>query len=266
MIFRKTRVALHGELNGMLLRCCTHLKGHGGVKGTIRMLARRCPSYHFVARFDVARYYKSIRHDILIDILRNMGASAESIAVVESYLRLPDFRTAGTGMTAGGSLSPLLGAVMLTPLDNAMAAMMRKESIFYIRYMDDLVVLAKTRHSFRRTIKRIHEIMHSLQLQLHKKKRFIGKVSAGFDFLGYIVRPGRRLRPSAESLRRLTTRFHRLYEQGASSQRLWCYVERWCGWLWGGLDRLVSRKGGIRGILIQVLRSLGITGFPLPQM
>ena len=106
---------------------------------------------------------------------------------------------------------------MLTLLENAMAAMMRKESIFYIRYMEDLVILAKTRHSFRRTIKRIHEIMHSLQLQLHKKKRSIDRVSAGFDFLGYIVRPGRRLRPSAESLRRLTTRFHRLYEQGVGT-------------------------------------------------
>ena len=91
---------------------------------------------------------------------------------------------------------------MLTPLDDAMVGMMCKEGIFYVRYMDDLVILAKTRHVFRRAIKYVHRVKRSLQLRLHEKKRFIGKVSECFAFLGYMVKPGRRLHPSAESIRR----------------------------------------------------------------
>jgi len=39
------------------------------------------------APFDVARYYESIDHEILLEILRQRGASAASAAVVADYLR-----------------------------------------------------------------------------------------------------------------------------------------------------------------------------------
>ena len=70
-----------------------------------------------MARFDVARYYESIDHEVLLAILRQRGASAASEAVVTDYLRLSDRHRSGRGMTAGGSLSPLLAVVMLIPLD-----------------------------------------------------------------------------------------------------------------------------------------------------
>ena len=93
-------------------------------------------SIHFVARFDVARYYESMQHDVLLATLRQMGSSAQSISVVKEYLQKPDVHATGVGMNAGGCLSPLLGAVMLTPLDDAMTDLMRKEGIVYVRYME----------------------------------------------------------------------------------------------------------------------------------
>ncbi|MBT3623468.1 MAG: hypothetical protein HN526_05175, partial [Gammaproteobacteria bacterium] len=75
------------------------------------------------------------------------------------YLALPDGRNSGKGMIAGGSLSALLGAVMLTSLDQVLAAEIRPGRILYIRYMGDFVVLAKTRDHFRRTMKQIHAVM-----------------------------------------------------------------------------------------------------------
>ena len=83
------------------------------------------------------------------------------------YLALPDRRNTGKGMIAGGSLSPLLGAVMLTSLDQVMAAEIRTGQNWYIRYMDDFVVLAKTRHHFRLTMKQIHAVMRQFKLTLH---------------------------------------------------------------------------------------------------
>ena len=58
------------------------------------------------------------------------------------------------------------------------------------------------------------------------RKRFMGRTSDGFDFLGYRLHPNRRLRPSFESMRRLSERARRLYEQGASLPRLRLYVTR----------------------------------------
>jgi len=45
----------------------------------------------------------------------------------------------------------------------------------------------------------------------HGSKRLIGKLSKGFDFLGYRVVAGRRLRSSAESKRRFDEKFRRPY-------------------------------------------------------
>jgi hypothetical protein len=88
-------------------------------------------------------------------------------------LALPDKRNSGTGMIAGGSLSPLLGAVMLTPLDKTMEAEICAGYIWYIRYMDDFVLLVKTHHQFRKAIKQVHTVMRQLILTLHKKTKML---------------------------------------------------------------------------------------------
>jgi len=50
--------------------------------------------------------------------------------------------------------------------------------------MDDFVLLAKTRHQFRKAIKQVHAVMRQLKLTLHKEQKcFIGKTESGFDFL-----------------------------------------------------------------------------------
>ncbi|MGY8823473.1 MAG: hypothetical protein ACKVJG_05955 [Candidatus Latescibacterota bacterium] len=61
-------------------------------------------------------------------------------AVVADYLRLPDRKRSGRGMTAGGSLSPLLAAVMLIPLDEAMNRLWRRYGLFYVRYIEKFLV------------------------------------------------------------------------------------------------------------------------------
>ena len=86
-----------------------------------------------------------------------------------------------------------------------------------------------------------HAVLKILKLKIHsRQKRFIGKISKGFDFLGYWFQPERKLQPSAECLRRHRTRIRRLYEQGADSRRLRQYVDAWLRWLHAGLRYLVT--------------------------
>ena len=66
--------------------------------------------------------------------------------------------------------------------------------------MDDIVLLARTRWELRRAIAALHEEIAALRLRLHRVKRFVGRTTHGFDFLGYRIRAGVRLRPSAEGL------------------------------------------------------------------
>jgi hypothetical protein len=236
-----------------------------GVKGAVKGLVQHINAFRFAARFDIASYYDSIQHHTLLDLLDKAGVEESFRALVRQYLELPDQKRTGRGMVAGGGLSPLLGALYLLPLDDAMDRLTAKTGLYYVRYMDDMLILAKTRWHLRTAIRELIGVTLSLGLELHQKKRFIGRIDNGFDFLGYRIHPSRKLRTSTESLQRLATRARRLYEQGAETCRLRQYVTRWTHWLWGGLDGHVSRKGGLRRYLVFVLKQLQIGGVSLPR-
>jgi RNA-directed DNA polymerase len=213
--------AISQSLAPHIPRSCTHVRGHGGVKGALRQIQRRVPKARFVARFDIAAYYTSMRHDVIEAQVKEAGLGTHHRKLIADYLALPDMRDTGLGMVASGGLSPLLGALYLTPLDRRMDRLCKgKRLVHYVRYMDDIVLLARTRWQLRRAIAALHEEIATLGLHLHRIKRFIGRTTQGFDFLGYRIRAGARLRPSAEGLRRMRVRARRLYEREGDWQRL----------------------------------------------
>ncbi len=156
---------LRHDLKPHLSRRCKHLKGHGGVKGTVRYLRRVVGHYAYVARFDVVSYYESLDHGLLLKLLRQAKIKGDLKTIVADYLVLPDRPHIGKGMVAGGSLSPLLGGLYLTPLDQVMG---RNKQIVYLRYMDDFVILARTRWHLKKAIRQIYRITADLKLRLHR--------------------------------------------------------------------------------------------------
>jgi len=256
---RRETQAISQSLAPHIPRSCTHVRSHGGVKGALRQIQRRMPKAKFVARFDIAAYYTSMRHDVIEAQVAATALDAHQRGLIADYLALPDMRDTGVGMVASGGLSPLLGALYLTPLDRRMDRLCKgKRLVHYVRYMDDIVLLARTRWQLRRAIAALHEEITPLGLRLHRVKRFIGRTTQGFDFLGYQIRAGARLRPSAEGLRRLRERARQLYEREGDWQRLRQYVLRWWRWHLGGLDGMVRRKGGVKRTWHHVLTHLGL--------
>jgi hypothetical protein len=71
--------------------------------------------------------------------------------LVSDYLSLSD---------TGGSISPLLGALYLHPLDEAMLEWERKGRILYRRFMDDFVILASSRRALRKAIRKVPVLFH----------------------------------------------------------------------------------------------------------
>ena len=125
--------------------------------------------------------------------------------------------------------------------------------------------LAKTRWSLRDAVRKMFKVTNSLGLKMHRKEKFfIGHIEKGFSFLGYQFHPGRKLRPSAESLRRLVTNARRLYEKQGDLHRLGLYVSRWTQWLWSALPGMVSTKGGIKKYFSLVSKALHCSTGPVP--
>jgi len=223
-----------------------HIKGRGGVKGAVRCIYSQLEKYKFAARLDIKSYYSSINHDVLMDILNGFELEADLLDIVQQYLKVPletGFKPICTGIVAGGALSPFLGAVYLSPLDNAMEKLCKKKKIFYIRYQDDVVILAKSRWELRRSLKVLYSVLSQLKLEVHtKEKRYIGRTDKGFSFLGYFFKPNCKLRPSRTSLKRLVSNSIQLFEHGADRSQLRIYLERWLIYFRSGLRGMVQMK------------------------
>ena len=134
------------------------------------------------------------------------------------------------GISLGCPLSPLIGALFLKPLDDRMAEL----GCFYVRYMDDWVILAPTRWKLRKAIKATNQVMSELRVIKHPDKTFIGRVARGFDFLGYWFSPAG-LGIARKTVERMVENMRRLYEQGAPDEHIEAYFQRWYRWVKGGL-------------------------------
>jgi len=194
----------------------------------------------FVFRTDVKSYYASIDHDILYEQLRTHIADRRVRNLLWDYIHrtvIEDgiYQQSHRGIALGCSLSPLMGALYLKPLDDRMA----QTGLFYARFMDDWVILSPTRWKLRRAIKAVNQTLAELKVEQHPDKTFIGRISRGFDFLGYSFSPSG-LGIATKTIKNFQARITRLNEQGADALRIGEYARRWWRWVRAGVCLMES--------------------------
>lgn len=160
-----------------------------------------------------------------------------------------------TGIPRGCALSPLIGAALLHHIDGDFASL-NQEDHFYARYMDDFVLLTRTRWQLRRGIARLADYFDTGGFERHPDKTQTGRIRNGFDWLGIGFGPeGAAIAPRALNNHR--ERRARLFEQArrrgmtheAASERVRAYDLRWTTWAEG--RNAGSVPGGLTtGILI----------------
>jgi len=93
------------------------------------------------------------------------------------------------GLPIGNLTSQFFANIYLNELDQFVKHELKAH--FYLRYVDDPVILSQDRAELSAYRGRIEEFLASrLRLQLHPKRRKLLPTSNGIDFLGYIIRPG----------------------------------------------------------------------------
>ncbi len=224
---------------------CTHVKGHGGGKAAVREVASHLTDNRFVFRTDVKSYYASIDHFILLDQLASYINERPVLNLLGQYLRRRADRGGmfweyERGISLGCPLSPLIGAFFLKALDDAMA----KLGLFYVRFMDDWLIMSPTRWRLRNAVKIVNQVLVALRLEKHAGKTFIGRIDRGFDFLGYRFSPSG-IAAAKETIRKFVDRATQLYEHERGRvddpSPFGEYVRRWLGWVDGGFNFRPSR-------------------------
>ena len=108
---------------------------------------------------DVRSYYASIERDLLLDQLERFVPDRGVLNLLGPYLRGRSergglFWEVGTDLKSvpvcrGCPLSPIIGAFFLSELDQRL----ERTGLFFVRYMDDVLLLAPTRWKLRAAVK-----------------------------------------------------------------------------------------------------------------
>ncbi len=112
----------------------------------MRHVYDQLPGYRFVVRTDVKSYYESIDHFLLMEQLAEYIKDKFILNLLWQYLhRMVErgglYQEVQKGISRGCPLSPLSGAFFLPRVD----AQFQHDGLFYVRYMDEILSLARPR-------------------------------------------------------------------------------------------------------------------------
>lgn len=144
--------------------------------------------YKYAVDMDLEKYFDTVNHSKLIEILSRTIKDGRMISLIHKYLRAGvvvkhKFEETEIGVPQGGPLSPLLSNIMLNELDKEL----ERRGHRFVRYADDMVILCKSRKSAKRTLENILPFIEGkLFLKVNKEKTvidYVGKIKfLGFGF------------------------------------------------------------------------------------
>jgi group II intron reverse transcriptase/maturase len=100
--------------------------------------------YRYAVALDLSKYFDTLNHELLLNILRRSVKDERVIQWIKRYLKSGVMENGVVmdtveGSPQGGNLSPLLANVYLNEFDQEF----QKRGVPFVRYADDIVLLAK---------------------------------------------------------------------------------------------------------------------------
>ena len=149
---------------------------------------------------DLKDFFGSVDHEKLLTLIAQRVADGRVLRLIRAMLKAGSYGKGQLfpterGTPQGGVVSPLLSNILLTPFDWEM----RLRGYQLTRYADDWVVTCSSATEAQAAIAVALRILNALGVQLHPQKTRVVHVQEGFEFLGYKIKRGRKLRlpPSA---------------------------------------------------------------------
>ena len=169
---------------------------------------------------DLSKYFDTLNHELLVNILRRDVKDERVIQMIKRYLRSGVMENGVVvkteeGSPQGGNLSPLLANVYLNEFDQEF----NKRGVPCIRYADDIVLLAKSERASERLLESSTKYLEgTLKLKVNREKSRTVSVFAirNFKYLGfcfgksgkgiYVCVHGKSWKKAKDKLRKLTSR------------------------------------------------------------
>ena len=147
--------------------------------------------YTFAVTLDLSKYFDTLNHEKLINLLRKEVKDERVIQLIKRYLKSGVMENGVVteteeGSPQGGNLSPLLANVYLNEFDQEFI----KRGVPCIRYADDIVLLAKSKRASERLLESSTKYLKETQkLTVNREKSRTVSVFAirNFKFLGFAL-------------------------------------------------------------------------------
>ena len=195
--------------------------------------------YKYVVDLDLERFFDTVNHSRLIDILSRTITDGRVVSLIHKYLSSGVinrglFEASEDGTPQGDPLSPLLGNVMLNELDKEL----ERRGHPFVRYADDAMIFCKSKRAAWRVKASITRFIEErLFLKVNREKTVVSYVRGGDKVLGYsfYVNKGKCLltvHPKTKmkaKLKELTSRSNG-WGHERRKQKLKEYIRGWIGY------------------------------------
>ena len=140
----------------------------------------------FVLKADIKSYFESVDHKLLLKFLRKRVNDARIMDLIQIILSNHHNNCLGRGMPLGNLTSQFFANVYLNELDQFIKHKIRAK--YYIRYVDDFVILHKSKKILEKYKLRINLFLaKDLKIELHKEKSRVILLNKGVGFLGFRI-------------------------------------------------------------------------------
>ena len=203
----------------------------------------RKPQRFYYLKLDIAKYFYRIDHEVLMDILRKKIADEDLLHVLSVIINCED---TNFGLPLGADIGDvafdeLLGEVGL-PIGNLTSQMFANLYLneldqfckhklhlhYYIRYMDDFVILSPDKEQLRSWLARIEQFLREeLKLEFNPKTTILAAKN-GIDFVGYKHRATHR-KVRKDSIKRIKRTIKKCESGKITKEQLQKSIQSWTG-------------------------------------
>lgn len=207
----------------------------------------------YVVDIDMAKYFDTVNHDLLIGMVREQVKDEAVIALIRRYLKsgvMADGIVSPTkeGTPQGGNLSPLLSNIYLASFDRLLEARGHK----FVRYADDCNIYVKSRRAAERVMASCTRYLEEkLKLKVNREKSSVGSPKE-LKFLGfclYKIKGETGIRPHPKTIKRFMVKIREITsrKRGAAIGKVLRELKVFTtGWL--GYYSLGDMKGKITAL------------------
>jgi retron-type reverse transcriptase len=163
----------------------TH-KGLRDLQRFTRKVSKNNTQECWALKCDVKKFFASVNQVILFQILEKKIIDKDFLSLLRNIIKSFNSNAVNKGMPIGNLISQLFANIYLNELDQYVKQKLKIR--YYIRYMDDFVILSSDRSRLEKLIPTVKFFLeNNLDLELHPKKVKIFNLKNGIDFLGYIL-------------------------------------------------------------------------------